>query len=97
MIDGAHWKDEYLIFSFEQLILSIGRIEVKRVCECALVRGPVSFSLKTIRDIQTDGGLREASERHEQIVSFVECELLEFADGNLPADDEDDGAKTFYW
>ena len=38
--------------------------------------------------------MRETSERLEQSDSFVEGELIEFEDENLPSDDEDDGAKT---
>ena len=34
---GGRWKGEYLVISFEQLIKVTGRIEVKRVRECALV------------------------------------------------------------
>ena len=60
---GGHWKGEYLVISFEQLVKATGRIEVKRVRECALVPGPVTFPLKTVRGIQIDGDLREASER----------------------------------
>ena len=91
---GGHWKGEYLVISFEQLIKATGKIEVKRVRECALVPGPVSFPLKTVRDIQINEDLREAPERLEQTDPFVEGELLELADENLPPDDEDDGAKT---
>ena len=58
---GGLWKGEYLVISFEQLIKAIGRIEVTRVRECALVPGPVTFPLKTVRDIQIDEDLREAS------------------------------------
>ena len=40
---GGRWKGEYLMISFEQLIKVTGRIEVKRVRECALVPGPLTF------------------------------------------------------
>ena len=56
--------------------------------------GPVTFPLKTVRDIQIDEDLREASARLEQTDPFVDGELLELADENLPPDDEGDGAKT---
>ena len=49
---GGHWKGEYLVISFEQLIKATGRIEVKRVRECALAPGPVTLPLKTVGDIQ---------------------------------------------
>ena len=60
---GGHWKGEYLVISFEQLIKATGRIEVKRVRGCALVPGPVTFPLKTVRDIQIDEDLHEAPKR----------------------------------
>ena len=82
------------MISFEQLIKVTGRIEVKRVRECALAPGPLTFPLRTARDIQIDEDLREASERFEQSDPFVEGELLELEDGNLPLDDGEDGAKT---
>ena len=91
---GGRWKGEYLVISFEQLIKATGRIEVKRVRECALVPGPLTFPLRTVRNIQIDEDLREASERLGQSDPFVEGELLELEDGSLPPDDEDDGAKT---
>ena len=91
---GGRWKGEYLVISFEQLIEATGRIDVKRVRGCALVPGPLTFPLKTVRDIQIDEGLREASECLGQSDLFVEGELLEFEDGNLPPNGEDDGAKT---
>ena len=91
---GGLWKGEYLVISFEQLIKATGRIEVKRVRECALVPGPVTFPLKTVRDIQIDEDLREASERLEQSDPFVEGDLLELEDGGSLPDDENDGAKT---
>ena len=40
---GGRWKSEYLVITFEQLIKVTGRIEVKRVRECALVLGPLTF------------------------------------------------------
>ena len=79
---GGRWKGEYLVISFEQLIKATGKIDVKRVRECALAPGPVTFPLKTVRDIQIDEGLREAFERLGQIDPFVEGELLELADEN---------------
>ena len=82
------------MISFEQLIKATGRIEVKRVRECTLVPGPLTLPLKTVRDIQIDEDLREASEHLEQSDPFVEGELLELEDGNLLPDDDDDGAKT---
>ena len=82
------------MISFEQLIKATGRIEVKRVGECALVPGPLTFPLRTVRDIQIDGDLRGASERLEQSDPFVEGELLELEDGNLLPDDGENGAKT---
>ena len=63
---GGRWKGEYLVISFEQLIKVTGRIEVKRVRECALAPGPLTFPLRTVRDIQIDEDLREASERLDQ-------------------------------
>ena len=60
---GGRWKGEYLVISFEQLIKATGKIEVKRVRECALVPGPVTLPLEMVRDIQIDEDLREASER----------------------------------
>ena len=97
---GGRWKGEYLEISFEQLIKATGRIEVlievKRVRECALVPGPLTFPLKTVRDIQIDEDLREASERLEQSDPFVEGELLELEDGNLPPDDDDGATVGFH-
>ena len=91
---GGRWKGEYLVISFEWLFQATCRTEVKRVHECALVPGPVTFPLKTVRDIQIDEDLREASERLEQSDPFVESELLELADEQLTPDDKDDGART---
>ena len=54
----------------------------------------MTFPLKTVRDIQIDWDLREASGRLEQSDPFVDGELLELADEQLPLDDEDEGAKT---
>ena len=68
---GGRWKGEYLVISFGQLIKVTGRIEVKRVRECALFPGPVTFLLRTVRDIQIDGDLREASERVDQTDPYV--------------------------
>ena len=70
---GGFWKGEYLVISFEQLIKATGRIEVKRVSECALVPGTVTFPLRTVRDIKIDEDLREASERLEQNGPLVGC------------------------
>ena len=88
---GERWKGEYLVISFEQLIKATGRIEVKRVRECALVPGPLTFPLRTVRDIQIDEDLREASERLDQTDPYVEGELLELDDGNVPPDDDENG------
>ena len=91
---GGRWKGEYLVISFEQLVKATGKVEMKRVRGYALVSGPVTFPLKTVRGIQIDEDLREASERFEQTDPFVEGELLELGHGSLPPDDEDDSAKT---
>ena len=66
---------------------------MKRVHGCALVPGPLTFPLRTVRDIQIDEDLREAPERLDQTDPYVEGELLELDDGNLPPDDGEDGAK----
>ena len=73
---GGRWKGEYLVMSFEQLIKATGRIEVKRVRGCALVPGPLTLRLRTVRNIQIqiDEDLREAFESPEQSDPFVEGE-----------------------
>ena len=95
---GGRWKGEYLVISFEQLIKVTGRIEVKRVLECALVPGPLTFPLQIVRDIQIDEDLREASGRLDQTDPYVEGELhqwLELDYRGAPTDNDDDnGAKT---
>ena len=91
-------KSEYLVISFEQRIRITGRIEVQRICKCALVLGPLTFALRSIRDIQINEDLRKASERLGQIDLSVEGELhqwLQLDDqGALEDDSDDDGAKT---
>ena len=91
---AVHGKGKYLVISFEQLIEITGRIEVKRVRECALVLGPLTFPLRTVRGIQIEEDLREASERLDQTDPYVEGKSLELDDGNLPPNDDEDGAKT---
>ena len=61
-------------------------------------RDLLTFPLRTVRDIQIDEDLREASERLDQTNPYVEGELhqwLELDDRGAPTDDgDDDGAKT---
>ena len=90
---GGRWKGEFLVISFEQLIRAKDRLEVKRVRECALVPGPVTFPLRTVRDIQIDTDLREASERLERTDPVIEGDLPELQDQDVDPDDLD-GAKT---
>ena len=54
----------------------------------------MTFPLRTVRDIQIDEDLHEASERLDQTDPYVEGELLELEDRNAPTDDDEDGAKT---
>ena len=85
------------MISFEQLIKVTGQIEVKRVRECALVSGLLTFPLRTVRDIQIDQDLHEAYERLDQTDPCVEGELnqwLELDDRGAPTDNDEDGAKT---
>ena len=83
--------------SFEQLIKVTRQVEVKRVRECAIVRGPLELSLRTVRDIQIDGDLPEACRRLDQTYPSGEGELhqvLDLEDRGAPTDDDEDGAKT---
>ena len=80
---GGLWKGEYLVISFEQLTKATGRIEMKRVRECALTPGPITFPLRTVRDIEVDKDLRAASEQLDRFEPVIEGEVLELADGEL--------------
>ena len=57
----------------------------------------LTFPLRTVRDIQIDEDLREASGRLDQTDPYVEGELhqwLEFDDRSAPTYDDENGAKV---
>ena len=83
------------MISFDQFVGATGRLEVKRVRECTLAQGPITYPLRTVRELQVDEDLREALELLAHLAEtdpFIEGDLLEIEDDGAHPD-EDDGAK----